>query len=409
MANTLKFGAGQWATKEGSTLAYNDENGNYKPLPFDFTRASNATVVNKAGLIETVGNGIPRIDFLGNTQGALKLEPQRTNLSPYSEDLNNFSTSNINVTINPNQITSPSGNLADKVEENNVDGSHAIRRLNGISVTAAQDYAFSFFAKKDERSIVGISNTIGGAARNAFIDIENGIILSSDFNDSSIDNYGNGWYKISLTDTATITSDYDIRIYTSTQDGDFSHQGVVGYGFYIWGISVEQGSYPTSYIPTQGSAVTRLADSCSQTVPDGVIGQTEGTLYTEINITKLLGATTRSIVRLGSAVDLVDFSFLGTLNNSIRAVIRTSANTRFQAVFEIQSVGVYKLAIGYKSNDSVFYVNGVQINNTINTSFTIPSIEDITYDYSTELNDSVNQTKVYNTRLTNSELQALTS
>ena len=79
MANTLKFGAGQWATKEGSTLAYNDENDNYKPLPFTFTRASNATVVNKAGLIETVGNGIPRIDFLGNTQGALKLEPQRTN------------------------------------------------------------------------------------------------------------------------------------------------------------------------------------------------------------------------------------------------------------------------------------------------------------------------------------------
>ena len=73
MANTLKFGAGQWATKEGSTLAYNDENDNYKPLPFTFTRASNATVVNKAGLIETVGNGIPRIDFLGNTQGALLL------------------------------------------------------------------------------------------------------------------------------------------------------------------------------------------------------------------------------------------------------------------------------------------------------------------------------------------------
>ena len=295
MANTLKFGAGQWATKEGSTLAYNDENGNYKPLPFDFTRASNATVVNKAGLIETVGNGIPRIDFLGNTQGALKLEPQRTNLSPYSEDLNNFSTSNINVTINPNQITSPSGNLADKVEENNVDGSHAIRRLNGISVTAAQDYAFSFFAKKDERSIVGISNTIGGAARNAFIDIENGIILSSDFNDSSIDNYGNGWYKISLTDTATITSDYDIRIYTSTQDGDFSHQGVVGYGFYIWGISVEEGSYATSYIPTQGSAVTRLADTASGSGNADTFNDSEGTLYFEGSALENGGGSNRFI------------------------------------------------------------------------------------------------------------------
>ena len=64
MANTLKFGNGNWATKEGSALAYNDENGNFKPLPFDFSRASNATVVNKDGLIEVVGSGQPRIDFL---------------------------------------------------------------------------------------------------------------------------------------------------------------------------------------------------------------------------------------------------------------------------------------------------------------------------------------------------------
>ena len=84
MANTLKFGNGNFATKAGSTLAYNDESG-FNPLPFDFTRASSATVVNKNGLIETVATGIPRIDFLGNTQGALLLEPSRTNLITESE------------------------------------------------------------------------------------------------------------------------------------------------------------------------------------------------------------------------------------------------------------------------------------------------------------------------------------
>jgi len=84
MANTLKFGNGNWATKDGSTLAYNDESG-FNPLPFDFTRASSATVVNKNGLIEEVASGIPRIDFLGNTKGALLLEPSRTNLIAQSE------------------------------------------------------------------------------------------------------------------------------------------------------------------------------------------------------------------------------------------------------------------------------------------------------------------------------------
>ena len=46
--NTLKFGNGTWATKKGSTLAYNDENNNFKPLPFTTTeRASSGTTVNQ--------------------------------------------------------------------------------------------------------------------------------------------------------------------------------------------------------------------------------------------------------------------------------------------------------------------------------------------------------------------------
>ena len=63
MAQKLKFGNGTFATKKGSTLAYNDEGGNFKPLPFTTTRASGATIVNKEGLIEVVSNDVPRIDY----------------------------------------------------------------------------------------------------------------------------------------------------------------------------------------------------------------------------------------------------------------------------------------------------------------------------------------------------------
>ena len=100
MANTLKFGSGLWATQENSVLAYNDENGNYKPLPFEFERDTNATVVNKSGLIETVGNNIPRIDFQGNNKGALLLEPERTNILLQSNQFDTTWTlsSSINIT-----------------------------------------------------------------------------------------------------------------------------------------------------------------------------------------------------------------------------------------------------------------------------------------------------------------------
>jgi hypothetical protein len=51
-------------------------NGNFKPLPFNFTRSTGATRVNKDGLIEVVTNNKPRIDFLNDSNGALLLEPQ---------------------------------------------------------------------------------------------------------------------------------------------------------------------------------------------------------------------------------------------------------------------------------------------------------------------------------------------
>ena len=89
MAQTLKFGNKTWATKVGSTLAYNDENDNYKPLPFAFTRSTSATRVNKEGLIEVVTNDRPRIDYTDTSDGVLLLEKAATNLITYSEDFSN--------------------------------------------------------------------------------------------------------------------------------------------------------------------------------------------------------------------------------------------------------------------------------------------------------------------------------
>ena len=63
MAQKLKFGNGTWATKKGSTLAYNDENSNFKPIPFTTTRDSIATRVNKEGLIEVVCNDVPSVIY----------------------------------------------------------------------------------------------------------------------------------------------------------------------------------------------------------------------------------------------------------------------------------------------------------------------------------------------------------
>ena len=383
---------------------------------FDFSRSGKATRINSQGLIEEVADGQSRLDYPlidGVVSGcpSLLLEPQATNLVPYSEDLNNFSTSNQNITINTNQTTSPSGNLADKIEENNVDGSHAMRRLTGISTISSQNYTFSFFAKKDERSIVGISNTIGGADKNAFIDIENGIILSSAFNDSSIDNYGNGWYKISLTHIATNTSDYDVRIYTSIEDGDFSHQGVVGYGFYIWGISVEQSSFSTSYIPTNGESggVTRAAETANGSGDATTFNDSEGVLMAEISaLNESQAVTTLSI----SDNSLSNRVLIVLTSGEIRGQFVSSGNNISRDSSGIIIENFNKIACRYTSNTFKVFVNGYQVGSTATITFPLSGITELSFDRGDGVLDFEGKTKqlqYYNSALTDSELEILTS
>ena len=262
MANTLKFGNGEWYGKKDTILAYNDENSNYKPLPFDFSRASKATVINKYGLIEEVGSGEPRIDYLGNTKGALKLEPQRTNILTQSQAFDNayWSKSGASVT----------GGFASPSADSPLGAFKLVATTNdpyiyktGLNVTANTQTA-SIYVK-------GVGSSIGKEGRLLFwyIGTAGGTTLSVPFTLTS------DWQRVQGSSTPTSGGTIALRI-------DLPDVSVVGEEVLIYGAQLEQGSYSTSLINTQGSAVTRLADSCSQTVPSGVIGQTEGTLYAEL-------------------------------------------------------------------------------------------------------------------------------
>ena len=110
MAKTFKFGEnGKWATKTGSSLAYNDQNDNFKPMPFSVIRDGIATRVNKEGLIEVVGKDKLRIDYTDSTKGVALLEPARTNLILESENFDNYFSKLNSATVTSNDITAPDG------------------------------------------------------------------------------------------------------------------------------------------------------------------------------------------------------------------------------------------------------------------------------------------------------------
>jgi hypothetical protein len=162
MSETLKFGNGQWATKVGSTLAYNDEGGNFKPLPFNFTRSTGGTRVNKDGLIEVVTNNKPRIDYLNDSNGALLLEPQRTNLALSSEEINNtgFWQLTNSGTITANSTISPDGYQ----NADTLNAGAAFSQVQGtILGTSGVVYTVSIWVKR----ITGTGNVFLRAVENA--------------------------------------------------------------------------------------------------------------------------------------------------------------------------------------------------------------------------------------------------
>ena len=398
MANTLKFGSGQWATKVGSTLAYNDEGGNFKPLPFNFTRSTSATRVNKDGLIEVVTNNKPRIDFLNDSNGALLLEPTRTNLITYSEDFSNAAwTKSVNTEISANATTSPDGiQNADTITWST---SGSTTQLYQVKSTTGTSQSLSLFVKYISGSGTNFLFSIGTIA-DASINLtftNSGATLTGvagvDVTSYKIEDYGNNWFRVSFAANYAAGS-AEFNVYRPSGTGTDVYA--------IYGAQLESSaSYATSYIPTQGATATRVAEVCNQTPPSGIIGQTEGTLF--LDFVAQTTTTAQSHIWLGAVGS--EIGVYGT--SSFQFYSSGGVNIGGGAFVTGQR---YKIAFAYKANDYVAYVNGVQ--KGTDTSATVPATSALyinSYSDFTEIQKKeVNQALLFKTRLTNAELQSLT-
>ena len=407
MAETLKLGNGNWATKKESLLAYNSENNNFKPLPFNFTRNSSATRVNKEGLIEVVSNNEPRIDFKDSSEGALFLEPQRSNLITYSEDFSQWTPTA--ATILSNELISPNGTInADKIIATSVTSQH---RINFTSSNTSGETTFSFFAKSAEYNScwgrIGLST--------ALFDLENGLSASTSPDiTASIENYGNGWYRCVVTKSSSSANEVcRINITTSYFDtSDFLGDNISG--IYIYGAQLEQGSYATSYIPTSGGIGTRVADVCNKGGNEQVINSTEGVLYFE----------TKGFIDVPSSSVYIQLSKNGeaSFNNSLtiqhrnngylRVYVNGTATSDIHFNENIDFTENHKIAVLYKLNGYKLFIDGVSKSLFGTPTQTVFSgLDNLSFDFRDALNwnGSIKDVRIYNTALTDQELIALTS
>ena len=395
MANTLKFGNGEWYGKKDTILAYNDENNNYKPLPFDFSRASSATVVNKDGLIETVGSGEPRIDFKGNTKGSLLLEPSRSNYSASSE---------LPSTWTYTEFGSGSTGTITTGKTDMFGGTNAVQ--------------IDFPSNAENVGIIFGSATSGLSSGNCNISIyvklvESGsknLQLRAGFKDI-VNVNSTEFTRVDVSGTKSNNEAFNLKLRPSegTSTGGFS--------IIVCHPQEENGSYATSYIPTSGSAVTRLADSCYQDnlLTDIINASYPFTMYAEA---KAVFDSTQYFLTFGNRGASNQY-FTLVLNNDGTIKLDARANgvseNLVSTASAISNGEFFKVAVSMESATSgKISVNG---NLDSKTNFTQQSvntdIKDLLIGQLRTISDTgqripISDVKLYNTALTDNELQQLT-
>ena len=406
MANPiLNLGNNEWATKSESLLGYSKSGSNFKPVPFTHSRASIGTTIDRNGVLQTEAGNIPRIDFKDNIKGSLLLEPQSTNLQLYSEDFSNSVWTKSRITITNNDTISPNGELtAAKVTG---DGTGTTYVYDGHTLTNGVTYTISIFVKK----IINISsfaiNVFGGVGTAYFNLVDKTVnSITGDFTSAKIEDYGNGWLRCS--GILTLSSSTGMK---NVGYGLFNYNGDQ---YYIWGAQVKQGGYPTSYIQTEGSTVTRLKDECKNGGNADLFNDSEGVVFLDLQGLADVDATNRYIT-------LSD----GTATNSIMIQYRNSGDLRLYnggtgSANLILSIAAdlterKKIAIQYgtTANNYKAYINGAS--QTISGSFSATSMSGLDrfrFDYvvdNLEFFGKVYQAMVFNEALSDSELQTLTT
>lgn len=212
------------------------------PAAFLFARVGDGTFFDSAGVMQTAGTDVARIDHDPITLAPLGLlvEGVSQNTCLQSAGFEAATWIKSSVTITTNQAIAPDGILAADLA-NPGGGTTQLRQL--ITVSEGVTYTFSFYAKEP---------ATGGNGKTSYriYDLSNGATVV--FNTSVVISQA-GYSRVVVTFTAPAgcTSVYAYANYKS-------------YGeYYVWGAQFEQGDIASSYIPTSGSSATRWMDSVS--------------------------------------------------------------------------------------------------------------------------------------------------
>ena len=373
----------------------------------------------QAGILEDM----PRLDYSGGAScPSLLLEPQRSQLITQSEYFGDTQWPVDGVSLDANNATSPEGlQNAYKITDDTSTGYHKITKTN-VFAAGGTMRTWSVFVKKGNARYCVISHAeiFSSYVNSLIFDMQEGVYTNEgttnyfDIVQEPID-MGNGWWRIGFSSDLN-SSSYDNFSIGISRGADWlnnaSYTGDGSLNFYIYGAQVEVGSYPTSYIPTYGSSVTRSQDVCEDAGDAATFNSTEGVLYAEI------AALADDLTFRG--VSLSDGTYnnrcvlrYGGASNRINVLVSSAGSIVFDNNFILSNIKDFsKIAIKWKANDFALWVNGSEV--ATDTSGASPTGLS-QFQFADSINSSVffygktKQVLYFPTALTDSECIALTT
>jgi hypothetical protein len=346
----------------------------------------------------------------------LLIEEARTNLVTYSAEFDNAAWTKSNTTVTANATASPDGTVnADKLVEDTTTGTHSTTSPT-VALTSGVAYTTTVYVKAAERSWIALQYDSGafGTSPTAYFNLGTGTVGSA-FNGAihTIRNAGNGWYRCSITATATVSTNSTARIYLATGDNAASYTGVTGNGAFLYGAQFEAGAFATSYIPTVASTVTRTADIAAVTAANfsSWYNQPQGTFVVDVSTFKPTTSVTTANAVLASDGTGNNRAGLRYLTANVEELVITGGATQAQIGQAYTVSSIDRLAGAMKTNDFAFARNGALVGT--DTSGTVPTVNRLgigsDHSGSNQLFGHIRSIRYYPARLNNAQLQTLTA
>ena len=388
----------------------------------DFTVDRNSTkyVLGSGGTIVSYPTDEPAFEFNADgTYKGLLVEPAATNICLQSEDITT-TWGSVSATRTANATTAPDGTTtADKLGDNGVGGTGVVQVYQTITVSAATKYTASVFLKADQLSFarIEVQDYDGTTDGSQYFGLSGAGSLGTavNFDDSSITKYPDGWYRCTATWTqgaGDTSCGFVIYVASSISSVNVDRDGTSS--IFVWGAQLETGPIATSYIPTTTASVTRVKDDITQTGAQSLIGQTEGTLYVEVDW-KLASGEFQHLLVVNDGTGDNRMLIYNTTGGELRMLAEAN-NVSLTNQGESSSAysGIQKIAFAYKTDDFELYRNGSSISSDTSGSLAaLATMTDIDlgqrFSTSNQANMHIRAVALYPTRLSDAECEALTT